>query len=671
MAGPTSLFSWFSVVLRLWGDVANLSWFVFEQITLRVDSDVDEGRRIMNSVHGMVEGLDRTKRWFRNEKGAVDLASIMVGILVIGLIGGVIAATVFVIIPWAQDRAAKQQVGSIVAAQSAYRGLSSGVPPAVPENLPENSYADSADLSEAQLLREGATYCTVRTSDGEGYLAVALSGSGKFFAATDVNTKPYEIEAEDITSGCDFPEVDMTPNLTVLTYKCPTDQYVYVPVIDGTGTATWSDGDTDTYDGSSFIIKNLKAGVEYQFTFDGTYTRFGRSNNTGAECLVSMNHWGLDTGVKDASYAFHGASNLVDVPKRVPSSITNMEAIFSGNYVLNDPDISHWDVSSVTNMKEAFSRAYLFNQPLNDWDVSNVTDMESMFGVSWREMSFNQPLDKWDVSKVTNMKDMFRGCVNFNQPLNSWNVSRVKDMSRLFYGTSFNQPLDKWNVSSVEDMSFLFGVTPFNESLDMWNVSKVERMSGMFYFAREFNKPLNGWGDKVSNVTDMSDMFNVAEMFNQPLNMWDVSNVENMKSMFSSNNAFNQNINDWNVSKVKNMSGMFNVAQRFNQPLDQWDVSNVENMSNMFETAGGFKQELNMWDVSSVTDMSYMFSNNYGFNQPLNNWNVSKVENMDSMFDNNTFQQDVSGWKTVSLKSGATFAPDSFPTAFMPPGTSR
>jgi len=63
------------------------------------------------------------KEAFRNEEGAIDLASIMVGIIVIGLIGSVIAATVFAVIPWAQNNAAKQQLDNVSSAQNAYLGL--------------------------------------------------------------------------------------------------------------------------------------------------------------------------------------------------------------------------------------------------------------------------------------------------------------------------------------------------------------------------------------------------------------------------------------------------------------------------------------------------------------------------------------------------------------------
>jgi type II secretory pathway pseudopilin PulG len=63
------------------------------------------------------------KEAFKNEVGAIDLASIMVGIIVIGLIGAVIAATVFAVIPWTQDNVAKQQLESVSNAQNAYLGV--------------------------------------------------------------------------------------------------------------------------------------------------------------------------------------------------------------------------------------------------------------------------------------------------------------------------------------------------------------------------------------------------------------------------------------------------------------------------------------------------------------------------------------------------------------------
>lgn len=120
---------------------------------------------------------------FKNEEGAIDLASIMVGIIVIGLIGGVIAATVFTVIPWAQDNAAKQQLESIHSAQNAFFGLSSDPSRALTAGQKVNSFGDSAALSAAGLMQTGNTYCTTTLSSGKDYIVFAKSGSNKVFAA--------------------------------------------------------------------------------------------------------------------------------------------------------------------------------------------------------------------------------------------------------------------------------------------------------------------------------------------------------------------------------------------------------------------------------------------------------------------------------------------------------
>ena len=129
------------------------------------------------------------KEAFKNESGAIDLASIMVGIIVIGLIGGVIAATVFAVIPWAQDNAAKQQLDSVAAAQSAYIGL------AADQNAAATKFGAVADLS-AEKLFDATTakvkIATVGTGTDAHYLAAKKSASGKIFFITDGKTQPTE-----------------------------------------------------------------------------------------------------------------------------------------------------------------------------------------------------------------------------------------------------------------------------------------------------------------------------------------------------------------------------------------------------------------------------------------------------------------------------------------------
>jgi type II secretory pathway pseudopilin PulG len=118
----------------------------------------------------------------QSSKAAIDLASIMVGVIIIGLIGGVIAATVFAVIPWSQDKAAKQQLDSIHTAENAYFGLSSDATQSLVGGK-KNSFASSTELASNNLLTSNSNYCVVNTSDGKDYHAYSKSGSGKTFYA--------------------------------------------------------------------------------------------------------------------------------------------------------------------------------------------------------------------------------------------------------------------------------------------------------------------------------------------------------------------------------------------------------------------------------------------------------------------------------------------------------
>jgi len=137
------------------------------------------------------------KEAFKNEAGAIDLASIMVGIIVIGLIGGVIAATVFAVIPWAQDNAAKQQLDSVAAAQSAYIGLSSdSTTTAGSANGGKVSFGTDAQLKTANLFDSTNAKTTIvasGTGEAAHYGAATTSSSGAVFFIGDRKTQPTKV----------------------------------------------------------------------------------------------------------------------------------------------------------------------------------------------------------------------------------------------------------------------------------------------------------------------------------------------------------------------------------------------------------------------------------------------------------------------------------------------
>jgi type II secretory pathway pseudopilin PulG len=152
---------------------------------------------------------------FKNEAGAIDLASIMVGIIVIGLIGGVIAATVFAVIPWAQDNAAKQQLDSVAAAQSAYVGLSADVnggsqtvfgggkvtvaaaTPFAVTGTPTKTVGNDGVVTEG--LFDGSTtsvaIANYGTGSGAHYAAAVKSASGNVYYISDAKTQPTKAAA--------------------------------------------------------------------------------------------------------------------------------------------------------------------------------------------------------------------------------------------------------------------------------------------------------------------------------------------------------------------------------------------------------------------------------------------------------------------------------------------
>ena len=127
---------------------------------------------------------------FRNENGAIDLASVMVGIIVIGLVGGIIAATIFAVIPWAQDAAAKHQLDSITQAENAYYGFTAGNLSNLPSGAKANTYSSSPMIAESNLLQQGANYCVVASADGKSYNSYSLSGTGRVWTTTNVNVPP-------------------------------------------------------------------------------------------------------------------------------------------------------------------------------------------------------------------------------------------------------------------------------------------------------------------------------------------------------------------------------------------------------------------------------------------------------------------------------------------------
>ena len=75
-------------------------------------------------------------------------------------------------------------------------------------------------------------------------------------------------------------------------------------------------------------------------------------------------------------------------------------------------------------------------------------------------------------------------------------------------------------------MSYMFWyAAEFNSPLDSWDTGALEYTGSMFDNALKFNQPLDSW--QVASVTDMYEMFNQAHKFTQPLNSWETDGATN------------------------------------------------------------------------------------------------------------------------------------------------
>jgi len=253
---------------------------------------------------------------------------------------------------------------------------------------------------------------------------------------------------------------------------------------------------------STPLTCNYPSPGTYQISITGKLTGYGQLFSSAYKSdIIRVVQWG-NTGLKDLSYAFYGASNLVDVPGSLPSSVTDMSGAFQYASNLNDPDISMWSTGNVKSFSKTFSRA----------------------------LSFDVDVGSWDTSAATNLNEMFYGASSFNRDLNNWDVSSVANMDRLFAETSFNGNVASWDMSSVQTLRSIFRDNPsFNGDISGWDVANVQDFTRAFMSASDFNADISNW--QTGSASSMNSMFYGATNFSQDLSEWDVSQVSSFVGM--------------------------------------------------------------------------------------------------------------------------------------------
>jgi type II secretory pathway pseudopilin PulG len=134
---------------------------------------------------------------FKNEAGAFDLPSILVGVVVVGVLTAGVLASIFGVIPFAQDKGAQQDLGSITTAEGVYKAQSNGY-----TNLAGLQAAAPAGSGKAGNLVSASVTgkVDVESTNVGDFAAATKSGSGKVFYITDQNTNPTQIDPTSSTA---------------------------------------------------------------------------------------------------------------------------------------------------------------------------------------------------------------------------------------------------------------------------------------------------------------------------------------------------------------------------------------------------------------------------------------------------------------------------------------
>ena len=138
------------------------------------------------TAHGSV---DRAREVLVSDAGAFDLPSILVGVVVVGVLTAGVLASVFGVIPFAQDSGAKQDLAALTTAEGVTK-------------VRGDRFSPSSELIEKGYLSASATALAADTDPaGSCFVGVAKSESGKVYASSNSTTDPFELTSSTLT-GC-------------------------------------------------------------------------------------------------------------------------------------------------------------------------------------------------------------------------------------------------------------------------------------------------------------------------------------------------------------------------------------------------------------------------------------------------------------------------------------
>lgn len=281
-------------------------------------------------------------------------------------------------------------------------------------------------------------------------------------------------------------------------------------------------------------------------------------------------------------------------------SIKYMNAMFDGDWMLTDVDVSNWDLTQVQECYYLFSGCRSLTTIKGEFSTSsfqNTTTMSAMF---------------FDCSALTNVD------------VSKWDVGKVKYFSAMFKECSALQSikgLDNWNTASAIDMSSMFASDSSLTELDLskFDTSNVITFDSMFTSDIALTS-LNVSNFKIDKVTNFSNMFSSCKALTSitGLNTWETTGTIIDKIDMSLMFAYNNNLETLDVSKfdtsqVKNFYGMFAGCEKLTSiaGLNNWKTKSATHMSSMFAYDDSLqKLDLSGFDTRNATQDNFFSGDN-------------------------------------------------------------
>ena len=239
--------------------------------------------------------------------------------------------------------------------------------------------------------------------------------------------------------------------------------------------------ETGLCESTNYIKLTFNQACNYENGFKNNYRNISFINSGGSTITDSI-ELNINTGT--------------ELEIHFNSPITNMEKFFSqaeDNNMINviSIDLSHFDSSSVTNMNAMFSGCNsLQSINLININTQNVNNMAYIFYGCQTLTSLD--VTGFNTANVENMNAMFSGCIELNSiNLLNFDTLKVINMASMFENCQSLTSIDlsKFNTEKVENMNAMFSQCNNLKILNLSNfdTSLVQTMDSMFYNCNALN----------------------------------------------------------------------------------------------------------------------------------------------------------------------------------------